>query len=225
MSTYHCFTKYNPADVDAIRRNTIAQASWKEQPWTEIPVRDEDLPRLWKEEGKQFVYLRDVFDFACAKLQPEDILIYTNADIHCRCDCAFQVEQALASMGACYAFRRDFGRLEEPLKPEDYIHGGAYCGSDLAAFRVRWWSKTRNEMPDMILGLEAWDPCFRLLADRSNRGKPAIVRDVIGHERHDSFWERKENRHRLKGQIHCRKLAARWLWAHGVNPGKHGLSL
>lgn len=223
MSTFHCFTKYVPTDPDTIRRMTIAQGTWKEQPWTEIPVRDEDLSRLWREEGRQFVFVKDVFNFASKDLKADDILIYTNADIHCRCDCAHQVALTLAQSSACYCFRRDFGKLQKPLEPDEYKNGGAYCGSDLAAFKVSWWRRCVHDMPDMILGMEAWDPCFRRLVEITNRGKPIVIRDVIGHERHNSFWERAENRHRLKGQLYNRALAAKWMRAHGVNPGMHGL--
>ena len=55
MSLFHCYTAYTPQDPEAVRRMELAQRTWKQQPWTEIPVRDEDLPRLWREEGRQFV--------------------------------------------------------------------------------------------------------------------------------------------------------------------------
>jgi hypothetical protein len=223
MSLYHCYTKYEATDPDTVRRNFIAQATWKQQPWTEIPVRDEDLSRLWKEEGRQFAYLRDVFSKASDPLKPDDVLIYTNADIHCRADCSMQVLECLRSAGACYAFRRDFGRLEKPVESNRYASGNLYCGSDLCGFRVSWWRQHRQNMPDMILGLEAWDPCWRLLVERTNPGKTVCLRDIIAHERHNSYWERGENRMRLKGQVYCRELAARWLKGHGINPAQHGL--
>jgi hypothetical protein len=181
------------------------------------------LTRLWKEEGRQFAYLRDVFSLACAGLKPDDILIYTNADIHCRPDCSEAVTRTLQQADACYAFRRDFGRLDKPLEPSDYAKGNFYVGSDLCGFRVSWWLKQRQNMPDMILGLEAWDPCYRTLVEQTNPRKTVSIRDVIGHERHNSYWERSENRTRLKGQLYCRDLAARWLKGRSVNPAKHGL--
>jgi hypothetical protein len=78
-------------------------------------------------------------------------------------------------------------------------------------------------MPDMILGLEAWDPCYRTLVDVTNPAKRVCVKDVIYHERHNSYWERPENRKRLKGQKLCLALAAGFLSKHGVDPKRHGI--
>lgn len=184
---------------------------------------DEELPRLWKEEGRQFAYIKDVFDKACEGKNPTDIIIYTNADIHCRNDCRQMVHIYLNNSTACFAYRRDFARLDAPLRYADYELGLAYAGSDLAAFKVIWWRIWRSHMADMILGLEAWDPIFRTLVQITNPGKKVDVENVIGHERHNSYWERKENRHRLRGQQYCRTLARQWLQAHGINPAIHGL--
>lgn len=220
---YHVWTDYIPKDRETLRRNHVAQETWEVQPWMELPVRDEELPRMWTEEGRQFAYIRDVFTLACVGKRADDIILYTNADIHVRSDCSLAVSLTLTQADACYSYRRDFEKLTSPLEHGQFEGGKAYEGSDLAAFRVDWWFKHQNDMPDMILGMEAWDPCFRHLVDMTNPGRTVSIKDIIGHERHGSYWERKENRYRLKGQLLCRRMAKDWLQRHGVNPQMHGL--
>lgn len=223
MAVVHIWTDYTPADEPTRQRMAIAQATWKNQPWRECPVRDEQLPRLWKEEGRQFAYIKDVFDFAAKSSKDNDIIIYTNADICVRTDCAAQITLALQQSEACYSFRRDFGPLKEPIPDSKIVTGHNYVGSDLKAFRKRWWTKHRHEMADMILGLEAWDPIMRILIADSNKGRTVEIPNTHYHQRHDSYWETSYNRYRLKGQVHCLRLAYAWLTKHGRKPEHFGV--
>lgn len=220
---HHCYSAYRPSDPETLRRHEIAQQTWKNLAWTEHPVTDGDVPRLFREEGRTLPFLRDVFDFAMRGLDPHDIMVHTNSDIHVRSDAPGTIALALQNTEAVYCYRRDFGRLDAPLQDQQYVQGKAYAGHDMSAFRVRWWQNHRMEMPDMILGTEAWDPCLRILIDHSNRGSDNSVSDLIGHERHDSYWERKENRYRLKAQLHNLNLARVFMRTHGVNPRTYGI--
>lgn len=223
MSLYHVFTAYASSDPDTVRRNRLAQTTWARQPWHEAPVYDNQLPRMWREEGREFPYIRDVMDEGLRGASDHDIGIYTNADILVTSHCGLVVAGALQDADACYAYRRDFGRLDAALPDDQVPNGAAYAGSDLCGFRVGWWRKWRTEMPDMVLGLEAWDPCYRTLVDATNPGRRVVVENVIYHERHGSYWERSENRYRLKGQKYCLKLAADFLRRHGKDPARHGI--
>lgn len=223
MSLYHVFSAYLPQDPDTVRRNELAQTTWPDQPWQEYPVRDQDLPRMWKEEGRAFPLVRDVFDFAVRGKAGSDILIYTNADIHVRSDCSAQVAFALQDSDACYCFRRDFPRLDAVLADAAFAKGQDWPGHDLTAFRAGWWQLHRSEMPDMILAHEAWDPCIRVLIDKTNAGKDVTLHDLIAHERHSSYWEKSENRYRLNGQKHNIALAKAFLTANGINPRTRAL--
>lgn len=178
---------------------------------------------MWREEGRAFPLVRDVFDFAAQGKAASDILIYTNADIHVRSDCCVQVVFALQESDACYCFRRDFSKLDAVLADDSFAKGHDYPGHDLTAFRVGWWNAYREEMPDMVLALEAWDPCIRLLIDKTNSGKDVTLHDLIAHERHSSYWEKSENRYRLNGQKHNIALAKAFLTANGINPRTRGL--
>jgi hypothetical protein len=223
MSLYHVFTQYVPKDPDTIRRNTLAQTSWPRQFWRPCPVRDEDVPRLWQEEGRSFPYLRDLFDFSVQGKLDTDIIIHTNADIHVRSDCSLRICFALQETDACYCFRRDFARLDSVPPDDVFVTGHDYPGHDLTAFRVGWWRQHRSEMPDMVVGFEAYDPCIRILIDKTNPGKDVTLHDLIAHERHSSYWEKSENRYRLNGQKYNIALAKGFLSANGIDPRTRGL--
>lgn len=183
------------------------------------------MPQLWVEGERKFPFVKGFFDKACFGLADDEIVVYTNADIICRSDCALVLAAALQDSHAVYCFRRDFHRklLAVPTDPE-FVTGTAYAGSDLYAFRVAWWRAYRHDFPEMIFGYEAWDACLRHLIDLTNDGKTE-VRDLICHERHASRWEQPENRRTLPGQIHCLTQAFHWMVKHGINPAKHGISI
>lgn len=198
--------------------------TWSIQHWQEFPVRDEDLPRMWEEEGKRFPYVKDVFDMACLQRPDEDCLIYTNADIcvvsHCSVICAL----ALQETDAFFSFRTDFNHdFTEPIPDDVVARGSSYAGSDLYGFRVRWWRKWRKDFPDMLLATELWDAVMRHLIQFTNQGKPVNVTGTNYHRRHGSYWESNKNRYRLRGQLHNLTTGSRWLRFHGISPIAHGV--
>ncbi|MDB6110584.1 MAG: hypothetical protein JWR69_2334 [Pedosphaera sp.] len=222
---HHVYTAYAPSDPDTARRQRIAQATWPRQPWKECPVADADLPRLWQEKGRSFPYLRDLFDAGCQGCRDEDILVYTNADIMVRSDCCAKIAEALQTVDACYCYRRDFHhRVESPIPDADYAKGLDYAGSDLKAFRVIWWRAYREDMPDMLIGNEAYDPVLRQLIDETNGAENGTrIRDVICHERHGSYWENPKHRYTLKSQLHNLGLAKAFFVARGIDPRRFGI--
>ena len=220
----HAYTQYTPRDEDTKRRNALAQSTWPGQLWKECPVRDEELPRMWREEGRSFAFIHDVIEHAAKQASnPQDIIAYTNADIIMRGDASHQLIVRMKSVSACYAFRRDFGRLEKVPVDSEFSTGYDYCGSDLKAFTKGWWDAHKNQLPDAILGGEAWDPCYRVMIEQSQPGKNVSLRDIIAHERHASYWEVPQNRHRLDMQKYCLSVCAKFLQSHGVPPGQHGI--
>lgn len=222
--TYHFYSEFEPKDAAAKHRQTVAKMSWSIQPWTELPIRDQDLPRLWHEEGRSYPYLLDLFDAAVSKKDDADILIFTNSDIGVVTKATFYIALALQDTDACYCYRRDFNHdYSEPI-PDDVVpRGDDYVGSDLYAFRTFWWRKVRGDFPDMLLGHELGDAILRRLIDSTNFGKPTMLRNLIYHRRHASWWEKAENRYRLNGQIHNLTQGANWLRQKGVNPSVHGV--
>lgn len=202
----------------------MAHETWKHQRWLELPIDDSKLPRLFREKNKSIPYIKDLFDVACQDQPEQDIVVYTNSDICVRRDCCARIAGFLQSADACWAYRRDFHHdFLQPIPDEDIQKGHDYPGSDLYAFRVWWWLTHRKHMPDMLVGRELWDPCLRLIIERTNPGKNVIIPDLIYHQRHTSYWERPENRYQLSGQIYNLKTGSQWLRKNGVNPAIHGV--
>jgi len=179
---------------------------------------------MWTEEGKSLPYIKDLFDLASDGKQDSDIVVYTNSDIHVRSDTTLYIACALQDSSACYAYRSDFQRLDKPLADDEFVNGNPYGGSDLVAFRVGWWNRHRSMFPDMLLGMEAWDPCIRTLIDETNVRCWTVLNGVLAHERHASFWEAKENRYRFRGQKYNLQLAKQFLTVHGIDPKSHGIT-
>lgn len=221
---YHLYSAYDPSDPDTQMRQFVAKMTWSTQPWKELPVSDQQLPRLWREEGRQYPYLKDLFDFACQQLHPADILVFTNADI-CVCSmCAFLVGGFLQETNAAYCYRRDFNHhFTEPIPDAMIPSADSYVGSDLYAFRVDWWRRSRENFPDMLIGHELNDPVLRELIGRTNPGKQTVMKDLIYHRRHASWWEKNENRYRLKGQLYNLNLGCQWLRKLGLDPRSYGV--
>lgn len=223
---HHFYSAYEPKDASTRHRQVVAKMTWSTQLWNEIPVYDSDVRRLWKEEGKQMPYVRDVFDFAAKGLPAEDILVYTNSDICVVSNCAQICAAALQGTDAFYSFRRDFNHdFSEPIPDDVVLRGNSYAGSDLYGFRVHWWQTNRNDYPDLIIGIESWDAVLRHLIELTNPGRLVNVPDTHYHRRHDSWWENNANRYRLKAQVYALKTASSWLHSHGFNPQMHGIPL
>ncbi len=224
---YHVHTAHRPKDADTRRRNRLAQKTWADQPWTELPVKDLDLPRLWRERSRAFPYVKDMFDLACRDKRPLDVVVYTNADIHIHPQTSSWVQHLLTTTtAACHCHRRDiYRKLKKPLKGTEYNEGVHYPGSDLFAFRVVWWRAIRNEMPDMILGAEGWDAVLRTLIDETNAGATTLLENLIAHERHESYWEKEENRYELDMQRYCIRLAWEFFVLRKLDPAKFGIKL
>ena len=223
MPILHLTLSY-PCPPDTQRRIAVAESTWGCQPWAaDVLLRVEGFRRVWREEGKALGYVRDIFDAACHGWEDSDIILYTNPDDCVATNCAIKVAAMIQTSNACYAFRRDFPRLDGPIPDDRIPTGSLYPGSDLAAFRVGWWREFLEQMPDMILGFEAWDPCFRTLAETTTGAASLAVPEVIYHEAHASWWMDAANRYRLLGQKYNLKLAAAFLRKHGVDPRRHGI--
>jgi len=223
----HFCTDYVSTNPDVIRCRDIARRTWKELQWQERPIKDSDLPRLYKADGKSLPFMKDVFDLGVKDAADREICVFTNDDIQIHFSTPYAIAARLQETDACYCFRRDFppGRTE-PVPYKDYISGHDYPGSDLYAFRAGWWRRVRGQMPDMILANEAWDAVLRCLIDMTNRGKQTGMKDLIAHEKNGaSWWERPENRYTLHGQKHNLTQAYHWFRKHGYEPRTFGVRL
>ncbi len=217
----HVHSKFSPTDAGTIRRHKVAQLSWLSQPWHEKPFSHTDLPRSWQEGGRALPYVKDLFHAGCLGEQDSDIIIYTNADTIMRSDAVPQIVNCLQQSEACYTYRTDFHHtLFKPPPDADFAKGIPYAGSDLVAFRARWWRKHRHLMPDMILSFEAWDAVIRQLVEETNPNTDNRVPGIIAHERHGgaSHWENPANRYTWRGQLLNLSLAKAFFRQRDIDP-------
>lgn len=204
----------------------MARQTWARQPWFEHPIRDSELPRLFKERGRAVPYLRDLFDLGCGEADGHEIIVYSHADVMFRSDAAARIAACLQASDACYAFRRDWHHKVEQCPPDDdFYKAHHYPGSDVYAFRASWWRTHREQYPDMLLAYEASDPCMRVLIERTNPEMQVCISDLYCHERHSGplYWEDPRNRYTLRGQLYNLALAKAFLKANGVASASHGI--
>jgi hypothetical protein len=203
---------------DDLRRNDLAIQTWSEAHGTvkNMPVYDEQLPRLFEDSnGRKVPYVKDIIDFAFVRGNLGHI-IFTNTDT-----CAAPRIMARIGIGHFgWGHRRDFKQLTRALTAEEVKTGEHYPGTDLFVIPRDWWKENRKKMPDMLIGSEAWDCVLRELM-RETGG--VEFKDLIYHERHDSVWERAENRYSLKSQRYALGLAKQFFAQRGINPAKFGI--
>lgn len=148
-------------------------------------------------------YFRDLIDYGMKYAQPEDIVVYCNRDIFLTTHAPERIIEGTNRNGMMVSWRRNFKPKDGKLY-KHVTHAKRDGGVDLIAFKPDWWSKYRDEIPDMLIGREAYDWIIRTLAEELH-GKSIYVDDVIGHEPHESFW--KKNKKTNPGQQHNRALA------------------
>ena len=220
----HIWSAYQPSDPDSIRRHLLAQATWERQPWTERPILDSELPRMFDENGKKIPFIGDLFDYGAAGTTAEDILVFSNSDIGFATNAALRITFALQANDAGYAFRRD-AHHRVLCAPTDSEIGtwNDYPGNDVFFFRQRWWRQHRTIFPDMLLAREAWDACMRVLVEATNPHKPLSLPNLVWHERHPNGWENAAVRYAIPGQLHNLSLARVFLAKMGHNPAAFGI--
>jgi hypothetical protein len=222
----HVYSDYDEMSQDTRRRVEVARRTWTTQyrrgRWTNFPVRNDDLPRLFEDTGRKLPFVKDLLDLGCKQ---GDAVVLTNTDTCFSESATMRIADQLRHTQACYSFRVDFQRLTRPLRDDELRGGVKYPGSDLFVVKSDWWRQNRDKMPDMVLGSEAWDLVMRLLIDESHPGFVCRFDDVIYHERHPSVWEDVKNRATLPSQKHNIALAKQFLVARGVDPRKHGIRL
>lgn len=218
----------NPSNgEEEAERYAMARATWdyhfSQGDLIEVPVRAKDLTRtsLGLGDTREVPYIRDLFDAGCTVAAPEDVVVVCNSDILLSSTLFSRIiEGVIRGKGATCCQRR---RVEPKLGRiyKDFTGCKTDGGFDVFAVTLSWWRTHREKMPDMLLGREAWDTCFRVLveeiADGRGRlstvsGQPeqwarsnAYTDHVAGHKNHYSNWiaERLTN----QGQIHNRALA------------------
>ncbi len=224
----------NPTPEDQARFD-LARRSWDfhfgQFTMIELPVRNDELRRTSATLGdpRHAPYARDLFDLACAHAMPEDVVVYCNLDIGLT---TLAPDRLLAGVS------RGNGVTVCPRRRLDPKAGRFYrsvlnCkldgGFDIMAVTPAYWQIMREQMPDMLIGREAWDTVFRTIAetwadDRKDARvsvtaaewstSAAYTDDVCWHKKHDSWWD--THRTTNPGQIHNRELARKFFTKQGI---------
>lgn len=230
---------YCPDDSDELRRIENAKRSWDfhfasfeaiELAIHPANVRNGDLYG----DERPTAHIRDLLDAGAAMAMPEDLVVFSNSDIALTVDAPARLIAGVErGKGVTICPRRNMenpvpGRLYRTVK-NCRVDGGM----DVIAMTPAWWEEFRTELPDMLIGREAWDLCLRTLAEEWADGgglrsgisvqpeewwrSRAYADDVCWHEPHASFWkvERKAN----PGGAHNRKLARAFFEARNNHVG------
>ena len=196
------------------RRHELALSSWQREYktgcWVSVPVTQAQLRRNAKttlRDPRELPFLRDLLDLATKQAATDDLICFCNDDTvwaHGITDTVLHVKHC------AFASRHEFVRLPKMPTCIEIIIARKHCGCDFFVFRPRWWQANRRDMPDMILGCEAWDLVLRKLMASCNG---AELHAAIAHEEHGATWQGRRND---PSALHNRKLAGEWLAKRGL---------
>jgi hypothetical protein len=221
--------EYTPEHEEEKLRVANAKSTWEEalknQKHTQMYRPSvKDMPRNSNSIGdpRGLMFINDILDYAADKASGyHDIICYTNTDICLTQDALEVVFAKLKTLEACFSARVDctLPEAQQRFLSPHLAQYPAYVGTDLVAFRKRWWTKWREIMPPLILGYEAWDWVMRMII-RQVEGDGAEIRPpVCYHARHTPFWADGRNIQTHPGQLYCRRIARQWALDNGLQDG------
>ena len=202
-------TKNNP---DTQRRIDFARQTWEEESKHTGLWEIHAYNRYKRKSAMSLPYITDMINSISKKAGSDDILMIINSDVSVVPGITGWILEQVNRNGAVYMHRHDFQRYDSPCISEAEAGAGKwYPGSDAFAFKKSWREKNKNLFPDLIFGREAWDMIMRNLIKRA---KGSEIHNAIYHEKHNSAWERPENRNDADNTYN-RKLADEWLKEYG----------
>lgn len=203
------YDSYRPTDAEALARNEFAHLTWEyhfeQGDVLNCPTGVDSLGRSSADLGddRPVPFFKDVINHGMAIAQPEDVVAYCNSDIVVSSRMPETILDHIKQHGISLGWRRslkpEYGRMYKTFK--NCKKDG---GIDLICFTPQWWSEHSKNLPDMLIGREAFDWVLWKYA-LGVHGHSIFMEDIIGHEPHQSFW--KVNRKTNKGQMHNRALA------------------
>jgi hypothetical protein len=150
-------------------------------------------------------YLRDVIDHGCSDpdCSDADIVMFVNSDCSFLPESVDEVRNKLQNVPCCFSRRIDVDGGAHSLRRADLEGKPIHPGADLFAFRVGWWHAAKHELPDFLIGYDAFDPVVRWWM--WEHGDAEIRPPVIYHQRHPSRWE-EEKHNSNAGRLHNHRL-------------------
>lgn len=220
---FHVYSYAGAVDSETQRRMEVAHRSWQEEAdwtgrWKSCPISRSELTRDTSDaplnDPGACPFYRDVIELARKRCRPEDIIVYTNADVGCAPGITGWIMDAMMRGQAAFTHRWDSDRpIERPLVGEhEVVALKWYPGSDMWAFTGAWWDLHGHEFPDMAMGREAGDLVLRHLVKNHDGVE---IPCCIYHEKHASFWEHHGARQTLPGNIQNRLFATEFLRVYG----------
>ncbi|EKD61977.1 MAG: hypothetical protein ACD_52C00327G0006 [uncultured bacterium] len=164
-------------------------------------------------EKKTMPFLKDVVDYGLSAYPDCDLFLYTNSDISFVTNASNFIRDSLKKWECGYSHRVDFSKKDLPKNTitrdqlRDKLPLGRWsAGSDVFFFTRRWWNNHKGNLPDALIGFEAWDAC--VMAAMLKSGLPEPIKWLSYHQIHESYW--KKNRLTSKGQLYNRKICTKW---------------
>lgn len=222
------------------QRKPLARQTWEtewrklEKEWLIVPLclKSEDMARTSAVLGdpRKLPFVRDLIGRATGFcFNPHDVVMLTNDDVCITADGLAPMVARAVEHGSTYAHRRTFhdtelvkiglASLSRVLTPDEVATGRRHSGTDAVLCTRQWWQDIGNRnMPDFVIGCEAWDTVWIMVSRLSGSGWG--FRNTTYHEYHGGTWEGDEMRFHNPGQLHNRKIAKRMLVTHGIYRGE-----
>lgn len=215
MQFFHLVNTYKSKNKEEQQRNAFAQQTWelcKDLIPNYIDIKD--LTRNSQTElndSRSVPFVTDLIDEAVKNKKETDVIVFTNTDICFAKDLIDEIKRQTNSLEkeCAYGARHEFDRdLESPLETstdiKKLLKHTVLGGGDIFVFTVNWWQRNRNRMKDYVLGCQWWDTALQKIMDTY---KCPVLKNVIYHRTHHSFWYQGSNQTENKGQQHNYKLA------------------
>lgn len=211
-------------------RQELAWKTWKkafEKLGTDyIPVplhlQLSDLPRTSSKIGdtRSLGFIRDIIQAGRNMGDQGDIVVLSNDDVCVNEDCFVQIAAQAEKYGATFCHRRDFFEKFDQVKTHEEVKKGHWhAGLDVVAMTGKWWDEVgKPNLPDFIIGCEAWDWAMRWIITYTT-GQYGFKNNTY-HEYHGGWWEHPDNRFSNVSNLHNRSLAKWWMTTHGSYNGE-----
>lgn len=212
MVIYHTVNKFVSSNARDRERYARAEKTW----WqlygaSDGMIREAHSNRYRRTakdigDARDVPFIKDVIEVGMKRASTDDAIMLTNGDSQIVADAGDWIFEKLLSVGCCWSSRRDMLKIHRVwLKQQDIMdRGESFVGVDLVAFTVKWWTENQGLYPDLLLGYEGWDWCFKF-----QMGAEAEVPPLVYHEVHqEPYWHR--HRRMAPGQIHNRRLCNEW---------------